>query len=50
MEKSLSNYGVDKIINSKNEELKNFDPSNYSKCITEVFNNEECNLLVLSSS
>ena len=47
---SLSNYGVDKIINSKNEELKNFDPSNYSKCITEVFNNEECNLLVLSSS
>ena len=47
---SLSDYGVDKIINSKNEELKNFDPSNYSKCITEVFNNEECNLLVLSSS
>ena len=47
---SLSNYGVDKIINSKNEELKNFDPSNYSKCITEVFINEECNLLVLSSS
>ena len=47
---SLSNYGVDKIINSKNEELKNFDPSNYSKCITEVFNNEKCNLLVLSSS
>ena len=47
---SLSGYGVDKIINSKNEELKNFDPSNYSKCITEVFNNEECNLLVLSSS
>ena len=47
---SLSNYGVDKIINSKNEELKNFDPCNYSKCITEVFNNEECILLVLSSS
>ena len=47
---SLSDYGVSKIINSKNEELKNFDPSNYSKCITEVFNNEKCNLLVLSSS
>lgn len=47
---SLSDYGVNKIINSKNEELKNFDPSNYSKCITEVFNNEKCNLLVLSSS
>ena len=47
---SLSDYGVDKIINSKNEELKNFDPSNYSKCISEVFNNKECNLLVLSSS
>jgi len=47
---SLSDYGINKIINSKNEELKNFDPSNYSKCITEVFNNEECNLLVLSSS
>ena len=47
---SLSDYGVNKILNSKNEELKNFDPSNYSKCITEVFNNEKCNLLVLSSS
>ena len=47
---SLSDYGVSKIINCKNEELKNFDPSNYSKCITEVFNNEKCNLLVLSSS
>ena len=47
---SLSDYGVNKIINSKNEQLKNFDPSNYSKCITEVFNNEKCNLLVLSSS
>ncbi len=47
---SLSDYGVNKIINSKNEELKDFDPSNYSKCITEVFNKEECNLLVLSSS
>ena len=47
---SLSDYGVDKIINSRNEELKNFDPSNYSKCICEVFNNEKCNLLLLSSS
>ena len=47
---SLSDYGVNKIINCKNEELKNFDPSNYSKCISEVFNNKECNLLVLSSS
>jgi electron transfer flavoprotein alpha subunit len=47
---SLSDYGVNKIINSKNEELKNFDAGNYSKCITEVFNNEKCNLLVLSSS
>ena len=47
---SLSDYGVNKIINSKNEELKNFDPSNYSKCISEVFNNEKCSLLILSSS
>ena len=47
---SLSDYGVNKIINSRNEELKNFDPSNYSKCICEVFNNEKCNLLLLSSS
>ena len=47
---SLSDYGVNKIINSKNEQLMNFDPSNYSKCINEVFNNEKCNLLVLSSS
>ncbi len=47
---SLSDYGVNKIINSKNEELKNFDSGNYSKCISEVFNNGKYNLLVLSSS
>ena len=47
---SLSDYGVNKIINSKNEELKNFDSGNYSKCISEVFKNEKYNLLVLSSS
>ena len=43
-------HGVNNIINSKNEKLKNFDPSNYSKCISEVFNNEKCSLLILSSS
>ena len=46
----LSDYGVKKIINSKNQELKNFDPEIYSNCISEVFKNENCDLLVLSSS
>ena len=46
----LSDYGVQKIINSKNQELKNFDPEIYSNCISEVFKNENCDLLVISSS
>ena len=32
----LSNYGVQKIINAKNQELNNFDPEIYSNC-TENF-------------
>mgnify|MGYP001177625543 FL=1 len=46
----LSNYGVKKIINSKDEKLRNFDPEIYSECIAEIFKNENCNILVLSSS
>ena len=46
----LSHYGVKKIINSGNEELKNFDAGIYSDCISEVFMSENCNMLVLSSS
>ena len=46
----LSEYGVKKIINSKNEELKNFDSGVYSDCISNVFKDEKCNLLILSSS
>ncbi len=46
----LSNYGVQKIINAKNQELNNFDPEIYSNCISEIFKSENCDLLVLSSS
>ena len=46
----LSNYGVQKTINAKNEELNNFDPEIYSNCISEIFKSENCDLLVLSSS
>ena len=48
--KKLSQYGVKKIINSKNEKLKNFDAGIYSDCISEIFSNENCDILVLSSS
>ena len=46
----LSDYGVKKIINSENEELKNFDAGIYSDCISDVFKSENCSMLVLSSS
>ena len=48
--KRLSNYGVQKTINAKNQELNNFDPEIYSNCISEIFKSENCDLLVLSSS
>ena len=46
----LSEFGVKKIINSTDEKLKNFDAGIYSDCISEIFNNENCNTLILSSS
>ena len=46
----LSNYGVQKTINAKNQELNNFDPEIYSNCISDIFKSENCDLLVLSSS
>ena len=46
----LSDYGVKKIINSENDELKNFDAGIYSDCISDVFKSENCSILVLSSS
>ena len=46
----LSIYGVEKIINSKNVELKNFDAGIYSDCISDVFKSEGCSILILSSS
>ena len=46
----LSAYGVKKVINSNNTKLKDFDPEIYSECICEIFNNENCNTLILSSS
>ena len=46
----LSDYGVKKIINSENDELKNFDAGIYSDCISDVFKSENCSMLVLSSS
>ena len=47
---SLSNYGVKKIINCSNEELKDFDVTIYSDCISETFASENSNILILSSS
>ena len=46
----LSNYGVNKIINCSNEELKDFDVTIYSDCISETFTTENSNILILSSS
>ena len=46
----LSNFGVNKIINSSNEELKDFDATIYSDCICEAFENEDSKILILSSS
>ena len=46
----LSIYGVEKIINSKNVELKNFDAGIYSDCISDVFKSEGCSVLILSAS
>ena len=46
----LSEFGVKKIINSTDEKLNNFDAGIYSDCISEIFNNENCNTLILSSS
>tara|TARA_B100001769_G_scaffold265147_1_gene250093 strand:- start:1887 stop:2852 length:966 start_codon:yes stop_codon:yes gene_type:complete len=46
----LSAYGVKKVINSNNTKLKDFDPEIYSECICEIFDNENCNTLILSSS
>ena len=46
----LSNYGVNKIINCSNEELKDFDVTIYSDCISETFALENSNILILSSS
>ena len=46
----LSDFGVKKIINTKNEELKNFDAGIYSDCISNIFNSEGCSMLILSSS
>ena len=46
----LSAYGVRKIINSNNNKLKDFDPEIYSECVSEIFGNESCDTLILSSS
>ena len=43
----LSNFGVNKIINSSNEELKDFDATIYSDCICEAFENEDSKILIL---
>lgn len=40
IEKELYQYGVNKVINLKNEELKNFDSSSYAKALADVFDGE----------
>lgn len=38
--KTLYHYGVNKVINLKNQELKNFDSSAYAKALADIFDGE----------
>ena len=46
----LSKYGVDKIICVNNNDLENFNPKNFSECISKIFLKEKSQFLILSSS
>ncbi|MDC1492787.1 electron transfer flavoprotein subunit alpha/FixB family protein, partial [Flavobacteriaceae bacterium] len=46
----LENYGVDKILNISNQDLKSFNAVSYSQSIFEAAENEKSNIIVISSS
>ena len=46
----LQNYGVDKVLNISNQELKSFNAMSYSQCIFEAAENEKSKIIVISSS
>ncbi len=47
---SLKAFGVDKILNIDNNELKDFSSKKYASAISEVIKSESINVVVLSSS
>ena len=46
----LQNYGVDKVLNISNQDLKSFNATSYSQCVFEAAENEKSNIIVISSS
>ena len=46
----LQNYGVDKVLNISNQDLKSFNAMSYSQCVFEATENEKSNIIVISSS
>ena len=46
----LQNYGVDKVLNISNQDLKSFNAMSYSQCVYEAVENEKSNIIVISSS
>lgn len=46
----LQNYGVNKILNISNQELKSFNAISYSKSLLQAAENEKSNIIIISSS
>ena len=46
----LQNYGVNKILNISNQELKSFNAISYSQSLLQAAENEKSNIIIISSS
>ena len=46
----LQNYGVNKILNISNQELKSFNAISYSQSLLQAAKNEKSNIIIISSS
>ena len=46
----LHNYGVNKILNISNQELKSFNAISYSQSLLQAAENEKSNIIIISSS
>ncbi|PKA99108.1 electron transfer flavoprotein alpha subunit apoprotein [Flavobacteriaceae bacterium MAR_2009_75] len=46
----LGTYGISKVLNVTNDQLKTFNAEAYAKAITEAVNKEEANVVIVSSS